>query len=107
MTSQYACWGLDRSANHPYNKGRRAPPPMATMRKEEPIGVKRPRPWIARGQIEGQTSELARPRRTIKATDTRPWVERAASAKARPRVAQIFSVRVGERYFGIRRMPSR
>src|ERR1700743_1132325 len=100
MTSQYACWGLDMSASHPYNRGRRAPPPMATMRKEEPMGVKRPRPWIASGQMEGQTRELARPSRTIKTTETRPWVARAASAKASPRLAQIFRVGVGERYFG-------
>src|ERR1700710_2587134 len=107
MTTQYACCGVESSASQPYNRGSIAPPPMATISREEPIAVNFPRPFIASGQIEGQHNELARPKNAMKMTETIPLVDKAATAKANPSPAEIFKARVWDRYFGISRIPIR
>ena len=57
---------MNISVSRPYSRGSTAPPPMAMISNEEPIFVNFPNPSIARGQIEGHMSELARPSNATK-----------------------------------------
>jgi hypothetical protein len=73
------------SAKKPYRIGMTAAPDIAITIIDEPIFVKRPKPVIANGQIEGHINEFANPRKAINITDVKPLVSNARKANINPR----------------------
>jgi len=93
------------SAIFPYRSGITAAPQIAITIIEEPTFVKRPRPLIASGQIEGHISEFARPNKATNITEVKPFVMRATKANITPRTEEMIRARFCEKYFGIPIIP--
>ena len=104
---QYACCNPMDSPSDAHSLGNNAPPAIPTINTAEAVFVYFPKPFIARGQIAGHTSALARPRIAIKKTLTVPLVNMAHKEKMMPSIAENFNAADFEMYLGINAIPDR
>src|SRR5687768_12293724 len=102
---QYACCRPIDLPSHVQSCGTMAPPAIPTINKAEAALVNFPNPFMAKGQIAGQTNALANPRIAIKKTETVPVVKMAPKENSIPSIAENFKAVDCEIYFGIATMP--